>query len=110
MNQGMQEPGFLGKLFSIVVGVILLIAGFMFSLVFLAVVVAVGLGVWIWFWWKTRKIRQQMREHSSQREQPPQPTSRGGQVFEGEAVIVEEETTRVTSNRSPESPDHRSPD
>lgn len=107
MNQGMQEPGVLGKLVSVVVGLILLVVGFMFSLVFLALVVAAGLGVWIWFWWKTRKIRQQMREN------PPQPSAAGGQVFEGEAVIVEEEVTHATqasANRLPESPDHRSPD
>ena len=107
MKQGMQEPGVLGKLVSVVVGLILLVVGFMFSLVFLALVVAAGLGVWIWFWWKTRKIRQQMRENT------PQPSAAGGQVFEGEAVIVEEEVTRATrvsANRLPESPDHRSPD
>ncbi len=110
MNQGMQEPGFLTKLFSVILGLVLLVVGFMFSLVFLAVVVAVGLGVWIWFWWKTREIRKKMREHASQREQPSQPSAAGGEVFEGEAVIVEEEVTRATSSRLPASPDRHSPD
>jgi hypothetical protein len=45
---------------------------------FLAVVVAVGLVVWGYFWWKTRALRQAMRER------PP-----GGHVVEGEAVVVE---------------------
>lgn len=100
------------KLLSVVAGAILLILGFMFSLVLLGVVVVVGLGVWAWFWWKTRKLRQQIKEQM--RENPPpgweRRSSPAGHVIEGEAVVVEEEVTRATSSRLPESPDRRSPD
>jgi hypothetical protein len=34
----------------------------MFSLVALAVVAVGGLMLWGWLWWKTRAIRQQIRE------------------------------------------------
>lgn len=109
MRHQMQESGLLGKMITAIVGAVLLVLGFMFSVVLIAIVVAVGLGVWAWFWWKTRKLRQHLREN------PPQPQSqpysgRDGHVIEGEVVIVEEETTRVASNRLPESPDRRSPD
>jgi uncharacterized protein YneF (UPF0154 family) len=103
-----EQPGFVGKLVSVVIGAILLVLGFMFSLVLLAVVVVVGLGVWGWFWWKTRKLRQQLRENP-----PPgweRQSSPDGHVIEGEAVIVEEEVTRATESRLPASPDRRSPD
>lgn len=100
--------GLLGKLLTAIVGAVLLVLGFMFSVVLIAIVVAVGLGVWLWFWWKTRKLRQQLRENP-----PPgweRQSAPDGDVIEGEAVIVEEEITRVTSSRLPESPDRRSPD
>jgi uncharacterized protein YneF (UPF0154 family) len=112
MRNSMQESGPFAKLLAAVGGVALLVLGFMFSLVVLAVALVVGLGVWGWFWWKTRKLRQQINEQM--RENPPPgwegPSSPAGHVIEGEAVIVEEEVTRVTSSRLPESPDRRSPD
>jgi O-antigen/teichoic acid export membrane protein len=86
------QPGPLGKLFALVAGAILLIVGFLFSVVFLAIVAVAGLAVWTYFWWKTRKLRQAMRER------PP-----GGQVIEGEVVVVDEsqEEERSTLPRDP---------
>ena len=106
--------GLLGKLVTAIVGAVLLVLGFMFSVVLIAIVVAVGLGVWAWFWWKTRKIRQQLNEQMREHAANSPHSSRGdGHVIEGEAVIVEEEVTRSTqasANQLPESPDRRSPD
>lgn len=51
----------------------------MFSLVLLAVLATLGLLAWGYFLWKTRKIRKQMSE-----------VQQGGQVIEGEAILVEE--------------------
>lgn len=101
------QTGLLGKLITAIVGAVLLVLGFMFSIVLIAIVVAVGLGVWAWFWWKTRKLRQQIREHAAN---SPHSSHVDGDVIEGEAVIVEEEVTRPNANRLPESPDRRSPD
>lgn len=104
-----QESGPLAKVLAAIGGVILLVIGFMFSLVVLAVAVVAGLGIWGWFWWKTRKLRQQinaqMRDHAAGTRH-----SAGGDIIEGEAVVVEEGITRVSSNRLPASPDRRSPD
>jgi O-antigen/teichoic acid export membrane protein len=73
------ESGPLGKLFALLAGVVLLIVGFMFSMVILAVVAVVGIAVWAYLWWKTRDLRKAMRER------PP-----GGHVVDGEAVVVDD--------------------
>ena len=65
---------------TLIAGGLLLILGFMFSVVLLAVVAVLGLLVWGYLWWKTRKVRQAMAAN------PPE----GGQIFDGEAVVVEE--------------------
>lgn len=72
------QPGFFTKLLTLLASVILLIVGFTFSVLFLAVVAAAGLVVWGYFWWKTRELRKVMRERPA-----------GGHVVEGEAVVVE---------------------
>lgn len=41
---------------------VLLFVAFTFSLVLFAVLVAVGLTVWAYLWWKTRALRQHLRE------------------------------------------------
>lgn len=75
----MTPSGPIGKLFAVLGGAILLVAGFMFSLVLLAFIMVAGLVAFIYFWWKTRAVRKAMRES------PP-----GGQVIEGEAIVVED--------------------
>lgn len=112
MRISTQESGPFANVLAAIGGVILLVIGFMFSLVVLAAAAVIGIGIWGWFWWKTRKLRQQvneqMREHMRENAAHARPSS-GGDIIEGEAVVVEEETTRVTSNQLPESPDRRSP-
>lgn len=109
MRIPIQESGPLAKVLAAIGGVVLLVLGFMFSLVVLAVAAVVGLGIWGWFWWKTRKLRQQIQERM--RDQAANAGhSASGDIIEGEAVVVEEAVTRVTSNRLPASPDRRSPD
>ena len=86
-----QPPSLLGKILAFVVGTGVLVLAFMFSLVALAVVAVGGLLVWGWLWWKTRAIRQQIREQSAA--QGPMTTDfNDGQIIEGE-VIRESETT-----------------
>ena len=65
-------------------GAILLILGFMFSVVVLAVIAVLGLAVWGYVWWKTRKLRRAMQEQSPD-----------GQVIDGEAIVVEEYRVRT---------------
>lgn len=81
-----EEPGLLAKALGVVVGAALIVVGVMFSVVLLAVLAVAGVAVWGYLWWKTRELRKAMRER------PP-----GGQVIEGEVVIVEEDDTAARS-------------
>ena len=77
--QPAREPGPLGKAVALIVGAILLMLGFLFSLVLLAIIAVAGLAAFGYFWWKTRELRRTLRER------PPD-----GHVIDGEAVIVQE--------------------
>jgi hypothetical protein len=73
-------------------GAILLVLGFMFSLVILTAIAVGGLAVWGYLMWKTRKIRRAMREQAPI-----------GNVIEGEAVVVEVGTSKhILPERRPE--------
>ena len=85
-----QQPGLIGKILAFIVAAAMLVLGFMFSLVALAVVAVGGLMVWGWLWWKTRAIRQQIREQSAA-QGPMTADFSDGQIIEGE-VIRESET------------------
>lgn len=77
---------------TLLAGVILLILGFMFSVVILAVIAVIGLVAWGYLWWKTRKLRRSMKTKMQ---------AQNGQIIDGEAIIVEE--YRVgTENTLPE--------
>lgn len=71
---------------------ILLILGFMFSVVILASIAVFGLAIWGYVWWKTRKLRRTMKE------QDPD-----GQVIDGEAIVVKEYRME-TKNVLPDDP------
>ena len=77
---------------ALLTGAILLILGFLFSVVVLAVIAVLGLAVWGYLWWKTRKLRRTMQEHVPD-----------GRVIDGEAVVVEEYRVR-TKNVLPHDP------
>lgn len=85
MTQATPPTGPLGKLFAFVAATVLLVLGFMFSVVLLAVFVIVGIALGAWFFWKTRHVRKAMRGSGAMKEPPAD-----GHVIEGEAVIIEE--------------------
>jgi len=102
---GGQPAGPFAKIVTFVLGAALMVFGFMFSLVALAIIAVLVVLVGAWFWWKTRAVRREIREQMSQpqnqqspfaREQPPG----AGRIIEGE-VIREAETT-IVSRRLPE--------
>jgi len=66
--------GLLGKVVTLAVAGLLLVAVFMFSLLVFSVIVTGGLLVAGYLWWKTRALRRQMRERPA-----------SGHVIEGEA-------------------------
>lgn len=87
----------LGKLLAFIVGATLLVLGFIFSVVLLAVAAAVGLCVWIYLWWKTRELRRVLNEQQPVRAAAPEATE--GLVVEGEAIIVEEHDSSFPHGR-----------
>ncbi|HCX33045.1 MAG TPA: hypothetical protein DHV08_05430, partial [Rhodocyclaceae bacterium] len=92
MNERSAQRGPLGTFLTLLSGAVLLVLGFAFSLIILAVVAVAALVLGGYFWWKTRELRKAMREH------PP-----AGHVIEGEAVIVEE-VRRADGERLPPDP------
>lgn len=94
-NPARRKPrGLLAQALTLIVGLVLLTVAFMFSLVFFALVAFAGLVFWLYFWWKTRALRQQLRErmdeqvHAGAFEPPVSGTAASGEVIEGEAVRV----------------------
>lgn len=87
-----QPPGLLAKVLALIVGAGVLTLAFMFSLVALAVAAVGGLMLWGWLWWKTRAIRQQIREQGHE-QNPIRADFKSGQIIEGE-VIRDSEASR----------------
>ena len=85
MMQATPPNTLLGKALAIVGSMILVVLGFMFSLIVVAVVAVIGLAFGAWFFWKTRHVRKTLREAGVMR--GPMPS---GEVIEGEAIVVEE--------------------
>ncbi len=82
----------LNKLLALIAGAVLLVLGVLFSAVLLVVVAVVGLGLWAWLWWKTRKLRRAARDATRD---STSGAASGGQIIEGEAVVIEEEHVSV---------------
>ncbi|WP_374327350.1 hypothetical protein [Azonexus sp.] len=76
--------GIVGKLLTALLSVGLLILGVMFSLVALAVAAVIGLAFAGWFWWKTRALRQVMREAAPTA--TPAAHAADGEIIDGECV------------------------
>lgn len=90
--------GIAGKVLGFILAVVVGALALMFSAVLLVVLLVAGLILGGYFWWRTRTLRKQMREQMEalRRNAPPagervDPTpSARGNVFEGEAVRVDE--------------------
>ncbi len=101
-NPARRQPrGLLAQVLTVIVGLVLLTAAFMFSLVFFALVAFAGLLFWMYFMWKTRALRKQLRQRMDEQvragafEPPVSEPVAGGEVIEGEAVRVVDERNRV---------------
>jgi membrane protein required for beta-lactamase induction len=67
----------------------LIVAGVMFSLVFLAIAAVAGICIGIWFWWKTRALRRDMRAfndslQAAARNETSASEHMTGEIIEGE--------------------------
>ncbi len=87
-----QPPGLLGKILAFILGAGFLVLAFMFSLVALAVIAVGGLIIGGWLWWKTRAIRQQMKDMQATM-QTQQPATEG-HIIEGEVIRESEPPVR----------------
>ncbi|MEO8411446.1 MAG: hypothetical protein ABI478_12830 [Propionivibrio sp.] len=96
------EKSVVAQILTVIVGLVVLTAAFMFSVVVFAVLAIVGLILWAYFWWKTRDLRQHLRERMQQQmdgtsggpfDPAGSPSGRpaAGEVIDGEAVRVDEE-------------------
>lgn len=74
-----QSRGPLEKLLAFVLSAGVIVLAVMFSLAALAVVSIAGLVFAGWFWWKTRPLRQQLKETKAG-------AYRGGHIIDGEVV------------------------
>lgn len=95
-HMNVQPPGFFGRVFAVIAGLVLFVLGLMFSVVIIAVAVAAGLIIWGWIWWKTRALRQQMREQmeaagsTSAPEADDEGPAPSGRVIEGEVIRADD--------------------
>lgn len=79
------SPSLLGRVIGVLAGALLLLAGLFFSVILLATVAVLGVLAVGYFWWKTRALRQQLRD------MPPMHTpaqEETGTVYEGESIRV----------------------
>ena len=98
------RKGPVAQLLTLIGAVLVLVAAFMFSLIFFAVIAVAGLGLWAYFWWTTRALRRQMREHLAAAQASGQgfaplaeapKAEPGGEIIDGEAVRVVDEGRRL---------------
>ncbi len=86
------------RILAFVLSVGLLVVGFMFSLVALAVVAVLGVIIAGWFWWKTRALRQaareQARHYRSEQADRHNAANGSGVIIEGEVVREPDEAPR----------------
>lgn len=80
------QPGIFKKLITILLSIGLLVVGFMFSLVIVGIVAVLGLIAWAYLYWKTRGIRQAMRNGAPE----------DGSIIEGEASVVRDDVKQDT--------------
>lgn len=78
------------KILTLLLSAALLVLGFMFSLVALAIAAIVVLGLGGWFWWKTRALRKALREGMPPGAMPP------GAMPQNPDDIIEGEFVRET--------------
>lgn len=69
---------------SLLIGIVFLILGFMFSVVALAIVAILGLAFWAYLTWKKRKLGSVLKQQTMD-----------NQVIEGKATIVEDDVSHT---------------
>jgi hypothetical protein len=89
--------GFFARVLGFAAGVVLLVGAFVFSLLLFAVLLAVATVAGAYLWWKTRKLRQFLRENMQQRGTGP--AAADATVLEGEYSRVPGDATGGAGRR-----------
>jgi hypothetical protein len=87
LNPPAKPPGLLRKLAALVLTVMLFGLALMFSAVLLVIIVTIGTMAWAYLWWKTRELRNQLRNFTP-RDVARETKVDGDEVFEGEVIRV----------------------
>lgn len=90
--------GLVSQVAGFAVGVVGLVAAFVFSLVLFAVLLSVGAIAGGYLWWKTRALRAQLRALATEQAGAAAPT---GPATQGGATTIEGEFTREAQRRDP---------
>ena len=102
-NAGGPGQGPLGRALAVIGGVLVLAVSLMFGLVVFAVLAVVVLCLWGYVWWKTRALREAMRESIEAQQRAAEAMGAAGAdappadgaVIEGEAVRVQDDPNRM---------------
>ncbi|MDD2883642.1 MAG: hypothetical protein PHT48_01205 [Dechloromonas sp.] len=86
------------RILAFVLSIGLLVVGFMFSLIVLAVVAVLGALLAGWFWWKTRALRQAARQQGAAYASAQ---SRRADEANASGIIIEGEVVRETTAEPP---------
>jgi hypothetical protein len=94
------------KVIAMLGGVVVLVLGFMFSMVLISFIVLIGFAAWAYFWWKTRDLRKAMK---AQRASQPMNAGNeaGGEIIEGEVIVVNDYVGDYAANGRPPIKDER---
>ena len=60
-----KSPTLPGKIAKLLVSIVVVGLGLMFSALLLVIIVTAGAMIWGYLWWKSRDLREQMRQYSS---------------------------------------------
>lgn len=92
------SPNKLQKLLTLIVAVVLIILGLMFSAALFSVIFVVIIIFWVFLWWKLRPIRKKVQQMQEvMRDFEAQNVSRESDIFRGEVFkgeIIEGEVIR----------------
>lgn len=83
-----KSPTLPGKIAKLLVSIVLVGLGLMFSALLLVVIITVGAMIWSYLWWKSRDLRKQIHQYSSAQ-------------YSSSNVVIEGEVIRYEPNEQP---------
>jgi hypothetical protein len=103
---GVELAHLLRKLAAFLMAAALIGLALVFSVLALSIILTAGAIAWAYFWWKTRELRNRMRQHFADG-RPFDGSAMHAEIFEGEIVggrVLEGEVVQRVEPESPSSP------